>query len=222
VVAILLATLSLRATEFYTTRYQSLPVVDWLESRPPLVESANIPAASDLVRGLSRALPLLTIRDDAHPRLPAFGPPAFVQRTMGGVRDAYRIQLGSPGPFRSDEVPVRARLDVIVFNRVLRADAWLQLMSVEMDIRDPETGVSQARIGGPDDQDGVWIGGPGGGDGIATVVGHRGAVAFMLQVTYARLSGSEVDPVDLSGRAEVTARQAAQSWSSWLASQIST
>jgi hypothetical protein len=139
---------------------------------------------------------------------------------MGGVRDAYRIQLGSPGPFRSDEVPVRARLDVIVFNRALRADAWSQLMAVEMDIRDPETGVSQARIGGPDDVDGLWIGGPGGGDGIATVVGNRGVVAFMLQVTYARLPGSEVDPVDLSARAEVAARQTAQDWTAWLASQI--
>jgi hypothetical protein len=163
---------------------------------------------------------LLTIRDDAHPRLPAFGPPAFVQRTMGGVRDAYRIELGSPGTFRSDELPVRARLDVIVFHRALRAEAWSQLMAVEMDIRDPETGVSQARIGGPDDQDGLWIGGPGGGDGIATVVGNRGAVAFMLQVTYARLPGSDMDPIDLSARAESTARQAARDWSAWLARQV--
>ena len=46
-------TLSVRATEFYATRYQSLPVLDWLESRPPLAESADLPAAADLARGLA-------------------------------------------------------------------------------------------------------------------------------------------------------------------------
>ncbi len=60
--AIVLGGVSVRATEFYATRYQSLPVLDWVESRPPLAESADLPAAVDLARGLSRALPLLTIR----------------------------------------------------------------------------------------------------------------------------------------------------------------
>src|SRR5262249_46684149 len=79
-------------------------------------------------RGRARALPLLTVSDDARPRLPAFGPPAIVQRTMGGVRDASRIELASPGGFMPTEVPVRARLDVIVFNRAVRAAAWSDLM----------------------------------------------------------------------------------------------
>ena len=44
--AILLAAVSVRATEVYTTRYQSLPVLDWVESRPPLAEAANVPTAT--------------------------------------------------------------------------------------------------------------------------------------------------------------------------------
>jgi hypothetical protein len=90
--AIVLAGLSVRATEFYATRYQSLPVMDWVEAHPPLTESADAPAAADLARGLSRVLPLLTIRDQRS-RLPSFGPPAFVQRTIGGVRDAWHVPL---------------------------------------------------------------------------------------------------------------------------------
>ena len=110
---IVLAAMAVRATEVYTTRYQSLPVLDWLESQPPLSESADLPAASDLARGLSRALPLLVISSDVRPILPVFGPPAVFQRTMGGVRDASHIELGSPGSFQTDQTPVQARLDVI-------------------------------------------------------------------------------------------------------------
>ena len=95
--AIALSAVTVRATEFYATRYQSLPVQDWLESRPPLAEAANVPASDDLARGLVRALPLLTIRDDARPE-PLY--PAVHQRTMGGVRDASRIELGHQGRSR--------------------------------------------------------------------------------------------------------------------------
>jgi hypothetical protein len=220
--AVLLAALAVRATEVYTLRYQSLPVLDWLESRPPLVESADLPAASDLARGLSRAMPLLVISDDARPLLPVFGPPAVFQRTIGGVRDASRIDLGSPGTFNKDLAPVQAHLDVIVFNRALRAVAWSELMDREMDIRAPTTGRPQNHVSGPDEPDGVWIAQPSAvGGGVATVVGHRGPVGFMLQVTFFRPSTIDrEDMTDLSARAESVARQAAASWSGWLAQQV--
>jgi hypothetical protein len=219
--AILLTAASMRATEFYATRYQSLPVLDWLESRPPLAESVDLPAASDLARGMARTLPLLTIRDDARPRTPEFGPPAFFQRTIGGVRDASRIELGTPGPFRVNEEPVHARMDVIVFNRERRAAAWSELMSLEMDIKDPDTGAAQARTAGPEQADGVWVIAPRHGGGIATVVGHRGPVAYLLKVTLLRSDvATTADLVDLSARAESLARQAADDWTAWLAHQL--
>ncbi|MCA1646023.1 MAG: glycosyltransferase family 4 protein [Chloroflexi bacterium] len=167
--AIALSGVSVRATEFYTSRYQTLPVLDWVESRPPLAEATNAPAAADLARGLARALPLLTIRAESSEQ-PGFGPPAFVQRTVGGVRDAARIELGSPGPYDPSEVPIRARLDTIVFNRALRAAAWLDLMTNELDNKDPETGKLQARIAGPDETDGVWLVQPRQGGGVAVVL----------------------------------------------------
>ena len=97
IATIVLGAVALRATEFYASRYQSLPMLDWLESRPPLAEANALPPADDLVRGFARVLPLLVIRDDARPRTPVFGPPAIVQRTIGGIRDASRMELGSPG-----------------------------------------------------------------------------------------------------------------------------
>jgi hypothetical protein len=221
VTAILLTAVAVHATEAYTTRYQSLPALDWLESRPPLAESADVPSAADLARGLSRALPLLTIRDDVRPRLPAFGPPAVVQRTVPGVRDAARIELGSPGTYLPDQVPVRARLDTIVFNRTLRAVAWSELMARELDIRDAESGRQQVRLSGPDESDGVWVVAPRSGGGVATIAGHRGVVGFLLQLTFFRPNATEpADLADLTARAEATARQAAAAWSAWLATQL--
>jgi hypothetical protein len=183
-------------------------------------QAGPVPAATDLARGLVRALPLLVIRSDAETYLPMFAPPAFFQRTIGGVRDAARIELGSPGNFRPGEVPVRARLDVIVFNRAQRAAAWAELMAREMDIRDLD-GLAQARTSGPDEADGVWVIAPRAGAGMATVAGHRATVGFTLQVAYLRREGD--DPArlaDLSGRAEAVARQAAADWSGWLVQQL--
>jgi hypothetical protein len=222
--AIVLGGLSVRATEFYVARYQSLPVLDWVESRPPLAESTDVPAAADLARGLSRAVPLLTIRYEAT-RIPTFGPPALVQRTMAGVRDAARIELGSPGESNPNEVPVTARLDTIVFDRAVRAAAWSELMGYEMDSRDPESGASQVRIAGPDDVDGVWLIAPrqGGGvaGGVATVAGHRGAIGFVLQVSYVKPPTTEpAELAEASARAENLARQAAAEWSTWLVQQL--
>jgi hypothetical protein len=221
VAAILLAAVAVRATEAYTTRYQSLPVLDWIESRPPLTESADVPAATDLARGVSRVLPLLTIRDDVRPRLPAFGPPGVIQRTAPGVRDAARIELGSPGAYVADAVPVRARLDVIVFHRAVRAAAWSESMRREMDIRDPESGLAQVRTSGPDEPDGVWLVAPRFGGGVATVAGRRGPIGFMLQVTFVRPNATEPSALaDLSARAEASARTAAGDWAKWLTTQL--
>jgi hypothetical protein len=219
IAAIVLAGISLRATELYASRYQTLPVLDWLDSRPPLAESDAVPAANDLVRGFSRVMPLLVIRDDARPRTPVFGPPAVVQRTVGGVRDASRIELGTPGQFASDQVPVRARMDVIVFNRVQRAAAWSDLMGREMDIKDPDSGEFQSRTAGPDDPDGVWVVAPWRTGGIAaTVAGRRGAVGFVVQVSMPReLNGDRLDTI---ARCEAIAREAAAEWTAWLATQV--
>ena len=51
VVAIALAGVALRATEVYTTRYQTLPVLDLLESRQPLSQAHDVPPAANLARG---------------------------------------------------------------------------------------------------------------------------------------------------------------------------
>jgi hypothetical protein len=166
---------------------------------------------------------LLTIRDDVRPRLPAFGPPAVIQRTLPGVRDAARIELGSFGSYPPDQVPVLARLDVIVFNRALRAAAWSDLMAREMDVRDPESGLAQLQTSGPDERDGAWVIDPRFGGGVATVAGQRGPIGFMLQVTYARADTTDLAlRVDLSARAEATARQAAADWTNWLSAHPST
>jgi hypothetical protein len=221
--ALLLAALAFRATEYYTSRYQTLPVLDWLESRPPLAESRAVPPAADLVRGLAGSLPLLVVRDDVRPLLPVLGPPAVAQRTIGGVRDAASIELGAPGTFRAAAVPIRARLDVIVFNRTLRAAAWSQLMQRELDVRDPRTGVPQVRIDNAEGGDGVWLVAPRAGGGVATIAGARGAVGFELQVAYYRPDPlTPEDMIDLSARAEVTARQAAADWTDWLQRELST
>jgi hypothetical protein len=219
IAAILLAGMALRATEFYTSRYQTLPVLDWLESRPPWAESDALPAASDLARGFARVMPLLVVRDDARPRTPVFGPPAVVQRTVGGVRDASRIELGTPGQFASDQVPVRARMDVIVFNRAQRAAGWSELMGREMDIKDPDSGEFQSRTSGPDDPDGVWVVAPWRTSGIAaTVAGRRGAVGFVVQVSMPQsLNGDRLDTI---ARCEHIARYAAAEWTAWLATQV--
>jgi hypothetical protein len=221
-VAMLLAAVSVDATERYTSRYHSLPVLDWLESRPPLTDSADVPSAIDLARGVARALPLLVITDDARTQMPVFGPPSSVQRVVGGVRDAARIDLGSPGDYPPGGVPVTARLDVIVFDRESRADAWTQLMARATDIRDPDSGLPQVRVAGPEEQDVVWVAAPGSNPaGVATVVGHRGAVAFELQVTFregGKLQAAQL--VDLTARAEVLARETATGWSGWLSQQM--
>jgi hypothetical protein len=53
------------------------------------------------------------------------------------------------------------------------------------------------------------------------VAGHQAAVGYVLQVTYRRPDASApAELVDLSARAEATARLAALDWSHWLAQQL--
>jgi hypothetical protein len=153
--------------------------------------------------------------------LPVFGPPAVVQRTMGGVRDASRVELSSIDSQDPASAPVQARLDVMVFNRIERAAAWSDLMASEMDIRDPGTGLTQSRLSGPDESDGVWGAQPRQAGGIATVVGHRGAVGFFLQVTLAGGENADVATrAELTARAEELARQMASDWTAWLEASV--
>jgi hypothetical protein len=54
-----------------------------------------------------------------------------------------------------------------------------------------------------------------------SVVGHRGAVGFAVQVTFFRPDTEDrADRIDLSARAEATVRQAAADWSAWLVQQL--
>jgi hypothetical protein len=144
-----------------------------------------------------------------------------VQRTVGGVRDAARIQLGAPGTYTDAEVPINTRLDVIVFNRDMRASAWKDLMAFAMDGQDTYTGLEQVRVAPTEQGDNVWLVAPSVGGGMATVVGTRGPVGFVLQVTYQRPDATAAeDRVDLSARAEAGARQTAAAWASWLDAQL--
>lgn len=221
-VAVILGAIAVRATEVYATRYQTLPALDWVESRAPLAEAQRVPAASELARGMQQFGPLLVVRDDARTFLPGFGPPPGLQRTVSGVRDASTIELGSPGEYLEDAVPITARLNVIVFNRVQRASAWSELWGHAMDVRDPQTGVFQVRLAGPDEPDVVWVPLPGTGrGGFATVAGHRGTIGFVLQVTFLPDPAADAGQLaDLSARAETLARQMASDWSSWLDRQL--
>lgn len=221
--AILLVAAVVRSTELYTSRYQTLPTLDWLESRPPLEEAASVPSAMDLARGIARTMPLLVIRDDARTQLPVFGPPSSVQQVVGGVRDAARIDMISPGAAAPNQAPVMLRLDVIVFNRELRANEWALLMGRAMDIRDPDSGLPQVRMAGPDERDTVWLPVPGPAlGGVATVAGHRGPIGFVLQVTLPHdYTTDAAHAADLSARAEVLARRAAADWTTWAVAQTS-
>jgi hypothetical protein len=115
-----------------------------------------------------------------------------------------------------------------VFDRSLRAQEWSMLMGREMDIRDPDSGLNQVHVSGPDETDGVWVVSPRQTGGIATVVGHRGPVAFDLQVTFGPTplalppdaTSARPEVVDLSARAEAAARQMASDYAAWLTGQL--
>jgi hypothetical protein len=221
--AVLLAALAFQATAYYTTRYQTLPALDWLEAHALSSQSRLVPPAADLARGLLASAPLLVIRDDVRPYQPVFGPPAIVQRTIGGVRDAAAIELGAPGAFKLETAPIRARLNVIVFYQQQRAIAWSELNARGYDIRDPHSGAPQLRLAGPDSTDGVWLVNPSEAGGVATVSGYRGPVGFELRVTYQRPDADSFEArLDLNARAETAARRIAADWSSWLQRELAT
>ena len=96
-----------------------------------------------------------------------------------------------------------------MFNRALRASAWKDLMAFAMDGQDPYTGLEQVRVSPTDEGDNVWLVAPRAGGGLATVVGTRGPVGFVLQVDLPapRRRPAPEDRVDLSARAEAAARQ---------------
>src|SRR5262249_53827043 len=131
--------------------------------------------------------------------------------------DAAQIELGPPGDYTPQSVPIRARLNVIVFYRQQRAAAWSELMAREYDMRDPHSGAAQVRLSGPDDADGMWLVAPDSGGGVATVSGSRGPVGFELQITFQRPGATRLD---LSARSETAARQIAGDWSDWLQRQL--
>jgi hypothetical protein len=220
IVVVVLGLLSVLATERYAARYQTLPVLDWLESRPPLMESSDVPPATELARGLVRTVPLMSIQHDARPVLPILGPPASVQRSISGVRDAAIIELGLPGA-EPGSSPVRAQLEVIVFNRSVRAAAWADLMTRVLDVRDTSTGAGHVRVAGGGAADGVWTVPPSAGGGAATVMGHRGPVWFQLRVLGEVADTTRPEALlDLSARAELIAREAAADWAGWLEAHL--
>src|SRR5439155_18456933 len=112
---------------------------------------------------------------------------------------------------------------VIVFNREPRSVDWDALFGRAMDIRDPDSGLPQVRVAGPEAEDMVWDAHPDpdrGQGGVSTVVGHRGPIGFVLQVNLRHdYTNDAALLVDLSARAEAIARQAAEDWSTWAASQ---
>lgn len=219
-----LGMIALRACERYAQEYQTLPVVDWLEAHPPLSEAEDVPTAADLARGLAEAAPYLPLRSDAAPYSPDVAPPGRAQLTASGVRDAARLVLDSvPNAITPDEARVSLSLDVDVFYRSPRAAAWTELLTRELDIRDPQTGALQFRTGGPDEPDRVWVTVPRevvAHSGEATVLGHRGPVSFELKARLLRPTAD--DPrqlVELAGRAEALARTTTATWTAWLVHQ---
>jgi hypothetical protein len=213
--SIVLGAMALRATERYASQYQSLPMLDWLEAHPPFEEAGGVPSAADLAHGFVLAEPLLVIRDDVRPYVPQLGPPAVGQRTIGGVRDAARVQLRT---LPEAPVPVTLAASVSVFHRAVRASSWASLLSHELDLRDPETGSHQLRV-----SDSVWLTQPGmnAEAGEATMLGVRGPVMYELRAQVAAAGGpTPPDYLDLSARAEAIARRVATGWTAWLDQQL--
>jgi hypothetical protein len=76
-------------------------------------------------------------------------------------------------------------------------------------------------LSGPEEPDGEWVTQPRETASIATVVGHRGPVGFMLEVTFYRPEAlAPAERADLTARADAVARQAAVDWSGWLGQQL--
>jgi hypothetical protein len=221
-VAVGLSVVGLRGCERYTQEYNTLPMLDFVESLPPLSESEQVQPASELALGLGPFVPTLSLRQDAEAYIPQIAPPGRSQRTASGVRDAARVGFGTvPTASTRDLEQTAVSLSVIVFYSPLRAAAWDELMTREMDIRDPVTGSLQMRSGGPEAADRVWVTVPReaqSGTGEATVIGTRGPVMFQLQARLRRSDATGQEQLlELAARAEVLARQTAEAYADWLA-----
>jgi hypothetical protein len=230
VAAVGLAFTAVRACERYVAEYQTFPAVDWLEARPPLDEAGSIPPAATLSQSAVYVLPQLPVREGPVPFLPAFVPPGFVVRSVSGVRDAAQLVKATPGlesaPGKYLRDGVSLRLAVVVFHRTVRAAAWADLGTIQLDLRSGSAGRREFRTSGPETRDTVWVRKPPlepgekWPQGTATVVGYRGPISFEIQATSVRPSSTDLrDSVELSARAESLARRFTEEWTAWLAAQ---
>jgi hypothetical protein len=230
IVAVVLGFTSAHACERYVAEFQTFPAVDWLEAQPPLDEAAGIPPAATVIQTAAYVVPQLPIREGPLPFLPTFVPPSIVVRSVSGVRDAAQVVKGIPSaeafPGRDLQDGASLRLAVVVFHRTVRAAAWADLRSIQLDLRRGNEGRREFRTSGPESRDMVWVRKPGlePGEqwpyGTATVVGYRGPIGFEMQATSVRQGSTDLrDMVDLSARAEALARRFAVEWTAWLAAE---
>lgn len=215
-----------RAAERYTPVYQTPPILDWVEARPPLVESAAVPPARALVEAAGRLLP--GWRSDgfiSSPR-PAFEVPSNIVRVASGLRDSGSVRLSSPVPAAGAAAPgdVRdeVRLTVYVFNRGLRATAWADLRAIQLDLRRAAEGPRQLRGAPTDARARVWLSLPpevGAAAGEARVVGTTGPIGYEVAARSTPDNRGSPDGLGLTVRAEAVARGVAERWLVWLRDQ---
>jgi hypothetical protein len=221
--AIGLGMITLRGCERYAQEYHTLPQVDFVESLPWVSMAESVPAASDLAFGIGTVASSLPLRQDVEPYVPQVAPPGRNQRTASGVRDAARVTFGTtPNMPGARDQQTTLIFSVIVFYSDLRANAWFELLTREMDIRNPDTGALQLRSSGPEaGSKRVWITLPHEaltGTGEASVIGTRGPVLYQLRVQLHRSDATSQEALlDLASQAEVLARQTAAGWEGWLA-----
>jgi hypothetical protein len=220
-VAVGLGLVALRGCERYSQEYNTLPMLDFIESLPAASEAERIPPAAELALRLGDVAPGLPLRQAPSPFIPQVAPPGRSQRAASGVRDAARVIFGTV-PTASDAEGTTLNLGVVVFYNSARANAWSELLRREMDIRDPGSGALQLRTGGPEQADRVWVTHPrevSARTGEATVIGTRGPVLFQLQARLRRPgAATQAAQLALGARAELLARQAAADWSATLPS----
>jgi hypothetical protein len=217
--------IALRGCERYAQEYHTLPQLDFVESLPWLSSAESVPTATNLALGLGAVATSLPLRRDVEPYIPQVAPPGRNQRTASGVRDAARVTFGTtPNMPGAADQQTTMIFSVIVFYSELRADAWFQLLTREMDIRNPETGALQLRSSGPGSgSNRVWITLPHEaltGTGEASVIGTRGPVQYQLRVQLHRSDATTQEALlDLASQAELLARQTSIDWEGWLARQ---
>lgn len=230
--ALVLAVLFGRACERYVPRYQTLPVLDWLQASPLLDQAAAIPPAQDLANGMISVEPRIPYFWDEYTEFSTtfLSGTSVVVRAMGGLRDAGVLRKENPAP-TGRPVPITApdqtslHLYVLVFHSADLASAWVDLRSLELDNGQPGYLYGSYRITGPDQPNRLWITrtAPGPTEpqaGHALLVSRRGPVAFEVRIVETRPSSRDPrDISDLNARAADLARSAAKQWSDWLVTQ---